>query len=248
MCTGIVIQARSGSSRLPNKMLLPFYSGKTILDILLQRILADFIDLPVVLATSENEKDVAIKEIAMRNGVDCFRGSETDVLERFIGAAKEHSFSAVIRICADNPFLSMQYLRQLVDFSRTSSGDYISFCTSDGIPSIKTHFGFWTEYITLTALERIKRMTEAPLYHEHVTNYAYEHPDAFNCEFLPIDKFITDSGIRLTVDTSEDFKNASVLYGRMADRNIAIEPENILPLISPSMKTSMTQQIKANEK
>lgn len=248
MQLGFIIQARSGSTRLPRKMLLPFYSDKTILDILLQRINNSFPEIPVVLATSVNPKDKEIENIAKRNNVISFRGSEDDVLQRFIDAAKVNEFTAIIRICADNPFLSMAYLKQLFDYSKDKNADYISYKTSKGAPTIKTHFGFWTEYITLNALERIKSMTDEKLYHEHVTNYAYTNPNDFICDFLPIEDFVEKSGIRLTVDTAADFANASKLYAQLLEKKLDVEPKNIIPLVDSSMKQIMEQQIHENSK
>ena len=148
--TGFVIQARTGSTRLPNKMLLPFYEELTILDILLKRIKEQSFGFPIIVATSDRPKDKEIIKIAKRNNVFYYCGEENDVLNRFVGAANTYTLDSVIRICADNPFLSMNYLKQLVRKLTDNSSDYISFISKDGTPSIKTHFGFWTEYITRT--------------------------------------------------------------------------------------------------
>lgn len=246
--TGIIIQARAGSTRLPQKMLLTFYEDKTILDIILQRIEKKLHFTDVVVATSTSEKDDAIVDIAKRNNVRFYRGSESDVLSRFVEAARENSFDSVIRICADNPFLSMEKLKELIEYSKKEIVDYISFKTSNDIPSIKTHFGFWTEFITLEALQRIQISTDDKLYHEHVTNYAYSHPDLFNCKFLPIEKNIEKSNLRLTVDTKEDFKNASIIYSQLIDKGVPVEPECIIPLVNEEIKNSMLQQIIGNSK
>ncbi len=248
MNIGLVLQARTGSTRLPEKMLMPFYCKKTILDVLLQRIIAEKLGLPIVLATTTNERDIKIYEIAERNSVFCFRGSETDVLKRFIDTAQEYKFDAVIRICADNPFLSMKYLRKLLEYIKDNKSDYVSFQTSDGTPSIKTHFGFWAEYITVDALRRIQLKTDDSLFHEHVTNYAYTNRDLFCCNFLPIEDFIERSNIRLTVDTADDFQNASKLYETLLNQNLSIEPQNIIPLIDSEMKLNMSKQIILNSK
>lgn len=246
--TGIIIQARTGSTRLPNKMLLPFYGDKTILDVLITRINKLKIEIPVVVATSENLRDKEIVKIAERNHVLYYCGDESDVLNRFITAANSNLFDSVIRICADNPFLSMHYLKKLVDYTNNNSADYVSFITSKGIPSIRTHFGFWTEYITVDALKRIQSSTNDKMYHEHVTNYAYTHPNDFSLDFLEIEDFIEQSGIRLTVDTLEDFNNAKLLYKLLLEKNKDVEPENIIPLVSEDMKINMKNQILANSK
>lgn len=245
---GFVIQARTGSTRLPNKMLLPFYEELTILDILLERIKNQSFDFPIIVATSDRPKDTEIIKIAKRNNVLYYCGEEKDVLNRFIGAVNTFSLDSVIRICADNPFLSMNYLKQLVCKIKNTPSDYISFITKEGTPSIKTHFGFWTEYITVDALKRIQSLTSEELYHEHVTNYIYTHSDAFKLDFIPIDEFIEESGLRLTVDTKEDFQNAQIIYRRLIENKKSVEPENIIPFVSEEMKRNMKNQMLANSK
>lgn len=245
----IIIQARTGSTRLPHKMLMHFYREKTILDLLLIRIKDNLrINLPIIVATSDNEQDLEIVKIAKRNDVYVFQGNENDVLDRFIEAAKSVEADSCIRICADNPFLSMAFLNQLLEYVENNECDYASFMTDNGIPSIKTHYGLWTEFITLNALKRISHMTDEKLYHEHVTNYAYEHRDLFRCVFLPIENDILKYEFRLTVDTIEDFENARKIYEQLIVNKKAIEYNNIISLISKETLENMKLQIMNNSK
>ena len=84
-----IFQARSGSTRMPNKILLPFYDGKSILDLLIEK-LKRVKDTQVIIATSVNPNCDPIEEVAKKHEVLCFRGSENDVLQRFIDAAEAH--------------------------------------------------------------------------------------------------------------------------------------------------------------
>ncbi len=68
----IIIQARTGSTRLPNKIIKPFYKDKTLLDIIIYRLKE--IDIPIIIATTENEKDDEVEEIGLNNKVNVFRG------------------------------------------------------------------------------------------------------------------------------------------------------------------------------
>jgi len=229
-------------------MIMPFYNGKTILDVLLERLKSLQSEVPIILATTNNSSDGRIIEIANNHKVAVFRGSESDVLLRFINAAEKYSANKIIRICGDNPFLSKRFLEELIGCAKQSSEDYISFIADDGTPSIKTHFGLWAEYITLDALHRIKEMTTESVYHEHVTNFAYMHPDLFSLKFLPIPKFITELKFRLTVDTLGDFNNAKKIYGQLMLENKEIEPENIIPLLDSGILASMQININKNSK
>lgn len=216
---GVVIQARSGSTRLPNKMNLNFHNGHTILEIIIARIQRDFSDLKIVLATTNSKKDDALLEKIKPHNIDVFRGSEDDVLDRFIKAAEHFGFRKIIRICADNPFLDMESLRVLINTFSSSMADYMSFETKQGIPSIKTHFGFWAEAVKLSALKKVQDLTNEKFYLEHVTNYIYEHPKYFKTEFLAIPEYLNDTQIRLTIDTKADFEITRELYNEVAIDN-----------------------------
>ncbi|NWJ51790.1 MAG: NTP transferase domain-containing protein [Bacteroidetes bacterium] len=207
----IIIQARTGSTRLPNKMLIPFANGKTILEIIVER-LKLFVDLPIIIATTQNKADDALEELAKSLKVDFYRGAENDVLNRFVSAAEYAGAKRIIRVCADNPFLNALAMNELVLFASQSSADYISF-RINGKPSIKTHFGFWGEYVTLDALKKVASKTGAPLYREHVTNYVYEHPELFKNSWINSTQSLEKrEDIRLTIDTKTDFENVSNLY------------------------------------
>ncbi len=202
----IIIQARTGSTRLPQKMILPFYKEEGIFSLIINRLTTILKKENIILATSTNENNDILVEIANKYGINCFRGSENDVLQRFIDAAKEFKAEKIIRVCADNPFLDVDYLNFLLDNFEKSDRDYMSFCTSEETPTIKTHYGFWAEAVTLNALEKVVSLTDENLYHEHVTNFIYANPDVFNIKFFNIPEEIeSHDDIRLTIDTKVDF-------------------------------------------
>lgn len=214
-----IVQARLGSTRLPNKILLPFYKGKSIISLLIDKLLL-FKDVKTIVATSSDTVNDPLVQFLKKKEVCYFRGSENDVLDRFIAAAEFYNIDRIIRICSDNPFLELDSLRQLVMRSQNSDADYISF-QINGLPSIKTHFGFWTEYVTLNTLKRIREMTSDPLYHEHVTNYIYTNPDKFKIEWLFGPECLKDrDDIRLTTDTLIDFENAREIYNEFCQKGI----------------------------
>lgn len=213
-----MIQARVGSTRLPNKILLPFFQGKNILDLLIEK-LQQVPNAQIVGATSVDLRNERIDSIAQKYGVGCFHGSENDVLQRFIEAAEHFNANKLIRICSDNPFLELDSIIQLAKIAEKSGNDYISF-NINGKPSIKTHYGFWTEYVTLEALKRVESMTDEPLYHEHVTNYIYSHPEKFSIGWINGPKELEDHNhIRLTTDTKEDFETVRSIYTDLCTEN-----------------------------
>lgn len=220
MQSGIIIQARTGSTRLPNKMLLPFFDNKGIFEIILQRLSESSISIPIVIATTTNDSDTKLVEIARKYGFHYYRGDEDNVLNRFIETAEHYKIDNIIRLCADNPLIDIEALKyQLKTFK--NSEDYWCFCKKDLMPTIKTGYGFWTEMITLDALKRIASNTESPLYLEHVTNYIYSHSDKFKIHFENIDPRIEEvPDMRLTVDTRNDFELLKEIYETLISKKI----------------------------
>lgn len=249
--TGLLIQARTGSSRLPGKMTLPFWDGRNILELLLERLLGSGINLPVIVATTQSKGDDIIADISRESGASVFRGSETDVLDRFINAAQHFQIDNVLRICADNPFLDLELLKCVIARINASSADYVSYAMKDGTPSIKTHFGFFTEGTRLEALTRAAQATAEALYHEHVTNYIYGNPSQFALEFLDVPEIIQkNTSIRLTVDTKADFETAKAIYA-IARQDGDLGYEHIIELVTRHQEKylpAMKAQIQNNGK
>lgn len=240
-----------GSTRLPQKILLPFYNDKSILKLLIEK-LSQIENTKIVIATSKGEENDVLENFAMKHDIICFRGSENDVLQRFIDAADTVGAEQIVRICSDNPFLELDSIQHLLRYvnESDSSIDYISF-NIDGTPSIKTHYGFWTEYVTLNALKKVAKLTDESLYHEHVTNYIYTHPECFNINWIPGPEcLLNNKNIRLTIDTKEDFENAQNIYCRLCANNPYPQISDIVKYLknNPDCYYSMIQQIKNNSK
>lgn len=238
MNKGIIIQARTGSTRLPDKIIIPFYDKKSILELLINRILESKTVSPtkIVIATTIDCRDDCIASLGEQLGVSVFRGAESDVLERFIMAAQEYKIDKIIRICSDNLFIDLESLKHLYNCLDEPGYDYCSFITSSGVPSIKTHSGFFMEGVTLKTLCRVRDLTVNRIYHEHVTNYIYEHPDEFNCKFIPVCEMIPDVekyiNLRLTTDTELDFVTQNEIYTHLVVNNLEISPQNIFDFLN----------------
>ena len=215
---GIILQARTGSTRMPEKVIRPFFNEKSILDLLIEKV--QKLGVPAVLATTVNPSDNRICELADRHDFPVFRGSENDVLDRFIQGAREHKFDKIIRVCADNPFLDLAGMKSLISAFEKSDADYLSFQLAGNRPSILTHFGFWTEAVRLDALEKAQQLTNEKLYHEHVTNFIYGNPEIFNVQFIQADPLVfSRTDIRMTLDTPEDFKIQQQIFATISKEN-----------------------------
>lgn len=202
---GVIIQARTSSTRLPKKIIKKFDGNNTFLDVLLKRMLLVPKEIPVVLATSTNVNDQVLSEYASKYHLPIFFGSEHNVLNRFIECADSFGFEKIIRVCSDNPFIDINLILELVE--HYEGEDYLSFMVK-GKPSILTHSGFFSEMVSVEALKKVKK-TKNKQCLEHVTNCIYMCSDQFKVKF--IEKNVPQS-IRCTLDTEKDFENLKSIY------------------------------------
>jgi spore coat polysaccharide biosynthesis protein SpsF len=153
----------------------------------------------VILATTTRDQDDPLAELAKSLGVPVRRGSETDVLGRFVEAIDGVDASAVVRLTGDNPLLDPGVIDIVVAHFLKHDCDYASNSLERSWPR-----GLDTEVITREALERSDREALEPEYREHVTLYARRHPDRFrlvNVRARPQESW---PDLRLTIDTPED--------------------------------------------
>ena len=246
---GIIIQARTGSTRMPEKVIQPFYQEQTILDLLLEK--AKKLERPLVLATTVNPLDDRLCTLAQAHGVPVFRGSENDVLDRFIKTARQFGFNKIIRVCADNPFLDLGGLQTLSDAFKNSDADYLGFKLDGNKPSILTHFGFWAEAVRLDALEKAAQLTSEKLYHEHVTNFIYGNPTLFKVQFMAADPIVfSRTDIRMTLDTAEDFDIQKEIFATIIKENPNFGIREIVSWLDqhPHLLEKMKHEILRNQK
>ena len=242
---GIIIQARTGSTRLPGKILLPFHGNESILDVVIQKLVAYKNEYQIILATSTAENDRVLRFYSEKYGVKFFAGSEDNVLERFIQAAQAYDLDAIVRVCSDNPFLELKYLNSLLTlFNEKKEFDYCSFKTAKGLPVIKSHLGLFAEIVSVSALQKTITVTNDMFYFEHVTNYIYGNPKIFNVKLINAPKLVLNrEDLRFTVDNESDFENMKILYGKAVLNNWKIE--DIISELdkNESIKNSMINNI-----
>ncbi len=199
-----------GSTRLPGKVLKPV--GR---DVLLGHILARLGGLRhparVVVATTSAATDDPIASFCASRGVDCFRGSEPDVLDRYCRCAQQFGLDPVVRLTADNPFPDIEELDKLIALHQESGADYShSFST---LP-----VGVGSEVFTRAALERAREEGRAAHHREHVNEYVLENPRLFNIRELRVSGPKARPDLRLTVDTEEDYARiCAIAAGARAD-------------------------------
>lgn len=197
---GVIIQARMGSSRLPGKVMMKI-GPKTLLEHICFRLSYLVHDVTIVLATSRQEKDDVVEEYCIAQGWNCFRGSEDNVLERYIECARKYGFSHIVRLTGDNPFVDIEELDRLLILHQESHVEYS--CSYECLP-----IGAGAEVFALRALERSYAKSSQPHHFEHVNEYILDNQNEFSICRLNVPVVKNRPDIRLTVDTEEDYERA----------------------------------------
>lgn len=246
----IIIQARTGSTRLPNKILLPFYKDKTILDIICERLSKNKYLIPICIATTNNSNDdILYNKYKDDKNILTYRGDENNVLSRFIDCAEYFNKKTIIRVCSDNPLICLKYMEKLIDNYIKNNEDYMSYSIDGKKCCMKSHIGIFSEIVSLNSLKKVIVETKEKHFLENVTEYIYENPDKFCIKI--INKNFSSSiinNIRLTLDTQEDFDNLLKIYKSLNIKedinfykilNYLNENENIIDLMRENIKNNL---------
>lgn len=197
MNTIVIIQARMGSSRLPGKILKPLMDTDVLsYDIARCREIKGVNE--VIVATSQLRQDDVIEEWCQEHQVAYFRGSEEDVLDRYVQCAKMYKPDYVMRVTSDCPFVDYEMATEIVKLMEQERKDIVLI---DGqLPR-----GLAVELISYEALLRIHEIGQESRHREHVTYYAYEYAEQFEAVTYIAHENRHAPEIRITLDTVEDY-------------------------------------------
>ena len=206
-----IIQARTGSTRLPGKVLKSL-EGETVLARVLARTRRATTIGEVLVATSEAPGDDAIVTECKRLDTRVFRGDENDVLDRYYRSAQFSKAEIVVRITSDCPLIDPQITDKTINEFLKELPDYASNALTRTYPR-----GLDTEVFTLQTLECAWRESSEPYQRAHVTPYIYQHPERF--KVLAVNGQKDYSNLRWTLDTEDDLKFLRAVYARFGGRD-----------------------------
>jgi spore coat polysaccharide biosynthesis protein SpsF len=206
-----IVQARMGSTRLPGKVLMDI-GGKTTLARVTDRLSRAERIHQIVVATTISPADGAIVTEAERNGIACFRGSEEDVLSRYVRAAEQFCADVIVRITSDCPLIDSEVVDRVIAERLSTEADFASNCIHRTYPR-----GLDAEVFTLDALRYADDICDQPHYREHVTPIFYERPDLFRVCCVTGGEDYTR--YRWTLDTPEDLELIRAIYSRFDNRD-----------------------------
>ncbi|MBI3773334.1 MAG: glycosyltransferase family protein [Gammaproteobacteria bacterium] len=196
-----IVQARMGSSRFPGKMLAKLGSYP-LLEWVLRRVSQSQQLDHVVLATSDRPSDDLLVSVAEQCGIKAFRGSESDVLQRFVGAARQTRADWVVRVCGDNPFIDPGEIDRLVEYFANNPCDY----ACNHLDRLNSHYadGFGAEILSAKLLEKINEVANELRYREHATLYIWDHVHDFQIKSVSAPTALAYPHLRFDVDMQTD--------------------------------------------
>lgn len=218
----LIIQARTGSSRLPDKVMKEL-CGKPILQHVIERcIRASYID-KVIVATTIEKNDDKIENLCKSLKINCFRGSENDVLDRYYQAAISYHPVNIIRVTSDCPIIDHKIIDKIIEIHINGQYDYTSNTLEETYPD-----GLDTEVFTMKALEEAWEKADLASEREHVTPYI-----KFKGNYIRKSVTRTPSlkEKRWTVDTVADYEFMLRIYDALYEENADFGMKDVLDYI-----------------
>ena len=221
----LITQARTGSTRLPGKVLKKI-QGKELLQIHLERLSYSQSIGKIIVATTQNKEDDEIVKLSDALGFACYRGSENDVLDRFYKAANllDHKPEWIVRVTSDCPLIDAVLLDQIVEYAKKKDVDYVSNTFLDQYPD-----GQDVEVFRYSALELAWQDAVLDSEREHVTPYIKNNSNLkgglkFKALNFPSEQDY--SKVRMTVDEPEDVVVIDTLVRDLGTRSSWIDYTN----------------------
>lgn len=235
-----LLQARSSSTRLPNKVLKDLLGQPMILRQIERLQRAHHIGT-LLLATSTDNSDDHLAKVVSQAGISVYRGSLNDVLDRFYQAALPHAPDIVVRLTGDCPLVDPNIIDAAISKFLDLGADYLG----NGLPPTYPD-GMDVEIIRFDTLKIAWQQATLPSEREHVTPYIYKHPEQFQLANLSYS--VNLSGLRLTVDEAVDFDLVEKIYLSLMPNKPNFLLDDILALLEQHPEwLQLNQKIIRNE-
>ena len=202
----VIIQARTTSTRLPNKVLMKI-KGKQMLWHVINRLKFSKKINEIILAIPNRKDDDILEKFAKNNNIKYFRGSRDNVLSRYYGAAKKFQSDIIVRITSDCPLIDPRVVDSVVMKHLKTRADYTSNVLKRTFPR-----GLDVEVFNFNILKQAYKNAKKRYEKEHVTPYMREHSKVFKLQNLETKNILRRPDLRLTVDTKEDMKLIKKIY------------------------------------
>ena len=189
-------------------------AGKSMLEIMIERVKRVQHIQEIVLATTVNKTDDLIELLAKKINVSCFRGSEEDVLSRVLGAAKKFKGDIIVELTGDCPIIDPEIISQVIDCYIHNDCDYASTGNPITYPE-----GMDIQVYSAKLLERADAEGKTPEDREHVSWYIVKNPVKFKLLTIVAPPALKDTGISITLDEREDCELIREVLKRLYPKN-----------------------------
>ena len=223
--TILITQARSASTRLPGKILMKINS-ESLLEIHLKRLNKCKNVSKIVVATSDKPEDKVIYDYAINQSFNSFRGSESDVLDRFYQAVRNEKPDWIVRVTSDCPLIDPILVDKLINFAHDNNSDYCSNTLVEKYPD-----GQDIEVFKFSALELAWKNAILLSDREHVTPYIRNNSDFKGANIFKALNYpctLDYSMIRMTVDEAKDFDLIKILITDLGTDKTWLEYTNYI--------------------
>lgn len=219
-----ILQARTNSSRLKNKVLKKIY-GKTILEHQLLRFANSKMITKLVVATTKNKSDDVIKKITNNLGYEVFRGDTHNVLKRYLDCAKLYDPKIIVRACGDDPLIDIGIIDKMIRIQIKKNYDFVSNVVNKTYP-----LGLDSTIVKTEILQKIPTLTKKKYHYENVVTYLEHEYRKFNYFFFDKqrDEF---SGMRWTLDYEEDLKFIKKIYALLYKKKPNFNYKDVFKII-----------------
>lgn len=213
---GCIIQARTGSTRLPGKVMQKMDNDSTVLDYVINQVkFSKKIEKIIVATTNLTEDDVICDHLSSQK-IEFFRGSSADVLDRYYQCAKKFAIDNIVRITADNPLIDPNIVDLIIDQYENNKCDFATNTLHRTFP-----YGTEVEVFSFKSLEKSWENAKKPSEREHVTPFIRDPQNGF---ILINTEYQEDlSYLRYTIDRIEDLKLVKEIIKNIPTRPILIQ-------------------------
>ena len=220
-----IIQARTGSSRFPNKVIRKI-KNKTVLEHIINFLKFSKLTDQIIIATTNLPEDDVIERIGIKNNVNVFRGSDIDVLSRYFFCAKTFGVDIIVRITADNPLIDPTLVDKIINEIQTGEFDYVSNMITQTFP-----LGYLVEALTFSTLETLHNTITDSENREHVTPYLRKNNKKYSIKNITTLKGLERNTWRLTLDYKEDFQLLKIIFENIYLLNDYIPYESVVKFL-----------------
>ena len=223
-----IIQARTGSSRLPGKVLLPGANNKPLLLNLYERISkSKYID-KIVIATTKLQNDFEIVKICKKNNIDYFRGSNKNVLDRYYKCALKYKANLILRVTADCPLLEYKFIDDFIYKSQKKILNYFTNCHNRTFPK-----GYDLEIVDFKTLEYCKLNAKSKYDKEHVTPFIIRNLPSLKFGHIKYKKNLYKK-YRLTLDYKSDYLVIKNIFDNLYSKDKFFDLKKIIKYLDKS--------------